>query len=214
MTLDAISALAALHHLNVYGAFHTNDDDGPGPGKTIVLLGPNEPGFWAHIHTTQEWRDKSSDPIDRWSKRVVTEIATTLDAEPRFPFSKPAEPFLSWALRTGRAWSSPVHLLVHDTAGLWVSFRGALILDELLDLPPPQTSPCSTCIDKPCLAACPTSALTSEGYDVPACHDFLNTSEGADCMSSGCAVRRACPISQGYTREPAQSAYHMEQFHK
>lgn len=214
MTLDAISALAALHHLDVFGTFHTNDDDGPGPGKTIVLLGPKEPGFWAHFHSTKEWKDNSPDPIDRWSKRVITEIAITLDAEPRFPFSKPAEPFLSWALRTGRAWSSPVHLLVHDTAGLWVSFRGALILDERLDLPPPQTSPCSTCIDKPCLAACPTSALTSEGYDVPACHSFLNTPEGADCISSGCAVRRACPISQGYKREPAQSAYHMEQFHK
>jgi hypothetical protein len=105
-------------------------------------------------------------------------------------------------------------LLVHDAAGLMVSFRGALALKERLDLPAPPPSPCLTCDAKPCLAACPVGALGAEGYDLPACHAFLETGAGQDCMSRGCAVRRACPVSARHARMPEQSAYHMRQFHR
>jgi len=57
-------------------------------------------------------------------------------------------------------------------------------------------------------------AFTEAGYDVPACHAFLDTSAGQDCLTTGCAVRRACPVSQSYGRVPEQSAYHMRQFHR
>ena len=33
-----------------------------------------------------------------------------------------------------------------------------------------------------------------------------------DCMSKGCAVRRACPVSQSYGRMEDQSAFHMRAF--
>ena len=152
--------------------------------------------------------------MDRWSHRVISEIAQDIDAEPLFPFGSPVRPFFTWALRSGRAWSSPVLLLVHDRAGLLVSYRGALHVPDRLTLPPAAPKPCDTCADKPCLTACPVSALNGDGYDLPACHAYLDTASGADCMTEGCAVRRACPVSQSYGRMAAQSAYHMGQFHK
>jgi epoxyqueuosine reductase len=97
--------------------------------------------------------------------------------------------------------------------GLMVSFRGALALKERVELPPPLQRPCDTC-HKPCVTACPAGALTDAGYDVPACHAFLDTCAGADCMNGGCLVRRACPVSQSYARMKDQSAYHMRQFHR
>ncbi len=117
------------------------------------------------------------------------------------------------ALRTGRIWESPVRLLVHDRAGLMVSFRGALALRERLALPPAPARPCDSCPDRPCLTACPVGALGAEGYDVPACRGFLDTPAGADCMARGCAVRGACPVSASHGRLDAQSAFHMRQFH-
>ena len=118
------------------------------------------------------------------------------------------------ALRSGRAWTSPVTLLVHDRAGLLVSYRGAIALREMLDLPDAMPdNPCESCATKPCLTACPPRAMTATGYDVPACHSFLNMSDGADCLSLGCGVRHACPVSQGYGRLPEQSSYHMRLFH-
>ena len=57
------------------------------------------------------------------------------------------------------------------------------------------------------------AALGAAGYDVPACHAYLSGPSGGDCMNFGCAVRRACPVSQGYARLAEHSAYHMGTFH-
>jgi len=216
-TLAAIASAAAAHHLAVFGAFRaaTGDDLPPGTG-TVILLGPDEPGFWAHLGTAPEWRDGAADPVDRWSARVIGALGAAFGGQALFPFGGPPyHPFYAWALRTGRAWASPVTLLVHDRAGLMVSYRGAIALPERLDLPPtPDTSPCKSCRNQPCRGACPAGALTDAVYDVPACHRFLDRVAGADCLSSGCALRRACPVSHAYGRLPEQSAYHMRLFHR
>ncbi len=211
-TLDAIAATCAVDHLAVLGGFACHADAGlPAGTRTVLLLGPLEPGFWPHLHAQPEWG--GPDPVDRWSRRVIGKIACGLGAKALFPFGgAPFHPFYQWALRTGRIWDSPVRLLLHDEQGLMVSFRGALALKQVLDLPPAPPQPCDTCA-KPCLTACPVGALTGAGYDVAACHGFLDSPAGADCMEQGCAVRRACPVSAAYARLAEQSAYHMRQFH-
>lgn len=214
MSLDLISAKAGNDQLAVLGAFHTDaDDDAIGLG-TLVLLGPKEPGFWTHVTAQPEFNDAKPDPLDRWSARTIAALAYQLGGTAYFPFGMPVRPFITWALRTRSAWISPAHLLVHETAGLFVSYRGAILVPGELDLPPPPHKPCDSCADKPCLTACPTSAITSQGYDLPACHTYLDSDAGQSCMSQGCAVRRACPLAQTYPRVEPQSAYHMAQFHK
>ena len=93
---------------------------------SLMLLGPDEPYFWPAFMASPEWNDGQCDPMDRWSVRVITTLAQDLDAIPRFPFPPDNAPFLAWALASGRMWLSPVKLLIHDEAGLMVSFRGAL----------------------------------------------------------------------------------------
>ena len=214
----AVAGLAerlAEERLEVLGGFAVaGDEAGFPPGtRTLLLLGPAEPGFWAHLTSAPEW-DGAPDPVDRWSRRVIGRIACDLGAKALFPFGGPPwHPFYQWALRTGRAWDSPVRLLVHAGQGLMVSFRGALALREAVPVPPPVAKPCDTC-PAPCLSACPAGALGAAGYDVPACHAFLDRPVGAECMTGGCLVRRACPLSQSYARLPEQSAYHMGKFHK
>jgi hypothetical protein len=215
--LSSIAAIAADHRLAVFGGFHpAHGDVCPVGTGTVLLFGPAEPGFWVHVTIMPEWQDGAADPLDRWSKRVLDDIAASHGGQAIFPSDGPPyPPFYRWALRTGRVWASPVQLLVHDQAGLMVSFRGALALPDRLDLPPlPAASPCESCTERPCETACPAGALTTEGYDVPSCHAFLDTPAGRDCLSSGCLVRRACPLSQAYGRLPEQSAYHMRLFHK
>ena len=106
-------------------------------------------------------------------------------------------------------------MLVHDTVGMMISYRGALLLPDPIPCPePPRISPCDSCAGKPCTTACPVGALAADhAYDLDACHGFLDTGPGADCMSRGCAVRRACPRSAGAGRLPEQSAHHMRAFH-
>jgi hypothetical protein len=210
-----IAGRLAAHHLAVMGGFHPGLDDGAPQGtQTLLMVGPAEPGFWAHLTAQPEWQDSAPDPVDRWSRRVIGRLACDLGAKAVFPFGGPPyAPFQRWAKATGRAWESPVRLLVHDLAGLMVSYRGALALKDRLDLPPVGARPCDACA-APCLTACPAGALTGAGYDVPACHAFLDRPQGQDCLSGGCHVRRACPLSQSYGRVAEQSAYHMRQFHR
>lgn len=214
ITLETLAARLAPHRLEVLGGFN------PGPGeagfpkgtRTLVLIGPAEPGYWPHLTAQPEW-DGAPDPVDRWSRRVLGRLACDLGAKALFPFGGPPfHPFYPWALRSGRAWDSPVRLLVHESQGLMVSFRGALALKQRLTIPR-GVKPCDTCA-APCMTACPAGALGAGGYDVPACHAFLDTPEGQPCLSRGCVTRRACPVSAGYARMEEQSAYHMRQFHR
>ena len=203
------------HHLQVLGGFAVTEDE-PGLPKgtrTLLLLGPRQPGFWPHLQAQPEWG--GPDPVDRWSRRVIGRLACDLGAKALFPFGGPPyQPFYTWAMRSGAVWESPVKLLVHGAQGLMVSFRGALALKEVVDLPPPAAAALRHLRDKPCLTACPVGALTGAGYDVPACHAHLDRPEGAACMTGGCLVRATCPVSRGHARMPEQSAYHMRQFHR
>ena len=207
MSYEQIETAAATHCLTIMGGV------GEG-GGTVILLGPGA-GVWPHFQGNPEWQDGAPDPIDRWSSRVITALADALEAEALFPFGGPPYlPFLRWAMDSGRAWQSPAGMLVHDSAGLMVSYRGALRFARPIDLPPTGDSPCDSCAGQPCMRACPVDALSAaRGYDVAACHGFLDTVAGQDCLQQGCKARRACPVSQQFGRDPAQSAVHMRSFH-
>jgi epoxyqueuosine reductase len=202
------AADAASVHLELIGA--ARDDE---TGGSVLLLGPREPGFWPAFTASPEYSDGMADPLDRWSKRVIGALAAAWGGASVFPSDGPPyPPFIAWARASGRVWASPVGILVHARQGLWLSLRGAVRLPGPVDLPAGR-APCPTCPGQPCASACPVSALGREGYDVAVCHGFLDTPAGADCLTRGCAVRRACPVGARYGRTEAQSKFHMKAFH-
>jgi epoxyqueuosine reductase len=209
----AIEADAAAVGLAVLGGFYPGPDDAAPQGTvTLLLLGPDGPRFWARFQASAEATDGAQYPLNRWSERVIGVLARRLGGTALFPFGGPPwSPFPAWARRTGRAWTSPVGLLVHDAHGLFVSYRGAVALPYRLEIRDVDGGrPCDACA-RPCLAACPAGALDGSGYDVPRCRDWIETGPGGDCLARGCAVRRACPV--GATLRPeAQSAFHMAAF--
>jgi len=199
MTLDE---LLHDHGLRALG-------DCPDGGDMITLIGPDEPRFWGIFKDSTEYRDSAPDPLDRWSRRVLTEVAEEMNAEPLFPFGGPPyAPFFTWAVQSGRFWASPIGFLVHDEVGLFVSFRGALRRKGAAELAVKE-KPCMTCAH-PCATACPVGAF-NDGYDVAACKAHVVSEAGVDCRTGGCLARRACPVGQGL-RLSAQAAFHMETF--
>ncbi len=212
MTYAALQSSLRALHLDIFGAFHPTPQDAiPDGTKTLLLLGPHEPGFWPNFTATPEYHDGKPDPLDRWSKRVLAPWVKTHDAQAIFPSDGPPyAPYIGWAQYSGRAWTSPVGLLVHDHAGLLVSYRAAIALPVRIDLAPTGVSPCIGC-QQPCRTACPVNALTGE-YDVGGCKSHISTPAGHVCMETGCLVRNACPAGHSYGRLSEQSAFHMAAF--
>lgn len=212
--LAAIAEAARARALDVAGLVGLGSAPMPAGVRTILLLAPDEPRFWPRFIQSPEYCDGESDPMDRWSSRIIGALANELGAQPLFPFAtQPPHPFYTWALASGRVWSSPVQFLIGTRAGLWASYRGALGFADALDPLPSVAKPCDSCA-QPCATACPVGALTPAGYDTNACHAYLDTEAGQDCMTNGCAVRRACPVSVTFGRDPNQSAFHMRHFHR
>lgn len=194
--------------------------DGP-PAAALLLIGNVGTAMWQRFCESAEFADRQPDPLDRWSRRVLNEVAGEFGGpgvcETLYPFGGPPYlPFQQWAQKAEAVFPSPTGPLIHAEFGLWHAYRGALIFSRPISLPPAEAdaNPCLSCFDQPCLSTCPVEAFTAEGYDVPSCVGHLSSAEGADCNSRGCQARRACPIGQAYTYTPPQAAFHTRAFLK
>ena len=221
MRFEDIVALCKAAGLASRGAFHPEPDDGVPPltdgtpAATLLLLGFVGSATWSVFAASPEASDYQPHPLDRWSRRVIDALATTVGALALYPFGgSPYLPFQRWARRAEPVYPSPLGLLIHPDWGLWHSYRGALALRERLDLPPRDVrpSPCDSCAAKPCLSGCPVGAFTARGYDTAACVAHTGTAAGRDCIDEGCRARRACPIGTAHRLLSKQAAHHMRAF--
>ena len=180
---------------------------------TLVLVGNLGPSL-ERLFRSQDLSPTEKDPLDEWTQKVMEPIAQKIDAQCFYPFQGPPFlPFEKWALKTGLVFRSPLGILIHPIYGLWHAYRAALLLPGKIQSAANETaSPCLSCIDHPCLSACPVAAFSEDGYRVQSCRDHLKTSPGDHCMFSGCASRRACPVGARFHYGPFQTRFHMTQF--
>ena len=191
----------AKNGLCVRGGFLLNPQDGFDTNwHSLLLIGHIGSGFWPFFQT---WLGaqaiKPDNPIDSWSKSVLSDMAVQYDAKALFPFERPFYPFQKWALRGNKGLSlSPLRILIDNEHGLYHAFRGALVIDweyHLAEFQLEKPAPCQACVDKPCLTHCPVNAVTQEdGIDDKQCKTHLKTQDN-HCMQQGCLARKACPIA-------------------
>ncbi len=221
MNYADVDAALARHGLIARGGFQPEAGDhvpslpGGQPARGLILAGNAGPAMWRSCARAPEFADGGPDALDRWSVRILSGVAEELGALALFPFGGPPYlPFVPWAKRAEQVAESPLGILIHPDYGLWHAYRGALAFAGRIELPPrdERARPCDSCLDKPCLTACPAGAFSGAGYHVPACVKHISTPDGADCMDLGCRARRACPIGRGYAQEKAQTRFHMEAF--
>ena len=199
--------------LTVVGAFHPEPEDiAPEGIATLVLLGPGGPDMWSRFTSDPEYHDNADHAMDRWSERVISGLARSLEARAFFPFGGPPwHPFQRWAAKAEGAVVSPVAMQATAARGLWTSYRGALGFPARLDLPETdRPDPCAPC-PKPCVDACPVGAFQDGTYDIPRCVTHVRSEAGMACLQ-GCLVRRACPAGKGMMLPTEQRAFHMAAF--
>jgi hypothetical protein len=220
----------ALHHLAtaahnaglaLRGAFHPAGSDGvPAladgrPVQTLVLLGWIGGAQWQAFATSAEIGDGQPHPLDRWSQRVIDDLAVAHEATAFYPFGGPPYlPFQRWAEKGDTVFPSPLGLFIHPQFGLWHSYRGALGFADRLDLPERQAAshPCESCAAKPCLSRCPVGAFTPGHYDVDSCARHVKSPEGIDCRTGGCLARRACPVAADLRYGTEEASFYMQAF--
>ncbi len=194
---------------------HVPETGGGSAPKTLLIVGSTGPGLWPTFKAAPEAEDGKPDPMDRYTRRVLSELAADFDFEPLFPFDGPPyHPFQKWALKCGGFSQSPFGLLTHIIYGPWAGLRAALLSADDLDIPTrlDTPGPCVTCKEKPCLTACPVDAIQLDtGYDIPRCLEYLGSTPDAGCWT-GCRARKACPIDQSHAPDAANGRFHMKSF--
>jgi hypothetical protein len=184
-------------------------------GRTIALIGHAGSSIWPHFTAWRKAQPSDiAEPLDTWSKSVITPIAEETGGRAVFPSDRPYLPFQQWAMQATGMRASPLGILIHPVYGLWHAFRGAIIFDaETLSQEVQSLShPCDLCAGKPCLSACPVNAFSDGGYDVAGCRRHLVSGEGEACMEGGCLARSACPVGREYAYDNAQMRFHMRAF--
>lgn len=185
-----------------------------GQSHSLALIGNIGSSFWSEFTQSGEYQDGKADPLDRWSTRAAEDIAIKLGATALFPFQGPPYlPFQQWAKRAEGLHQSPLGLLIHPQYGLWHAYRFALLLPESVDYETTLPgSPCESCIEQPCLNTCPVNAITTSGYDVEACAQYLIQNVEAQCYQKGCIARYSCPAGRKFRYVDQQSQFHLRAF--
>lgn len=199
------------------------------PVRTVVMVGNVGGAMWPRFRAGER---PGSDPLDEWTRRVLTPIAARFGAGYVHPNDEPFVPMQRWARRADDVFESPIGLLIHPDHGLWHAYRGALLFPEPVSGLPPvgrRTSPCRTCTTRPCRTACPVDAFVTvvdtadtdgapgmvvrlDRYDHERCRDHVRARVEPVCAVAGCAARRACPVNADGRYGADQMAFHMRAF--
>jgi len=218
-TPDEIVRIIEAEGFTVLGWLSAGDDFplpdlAPGhPARTLALIGNAGPAMWQRF---AEARAESDNPLDDWTRTILTDLAARFQARAVFPFEMPYLPFQRWAQAVGIAFTSPLGLTIHPRFGLWHAYRGALLFDTVMATPSrnaaaTRRSPCDDCMARPCLSACPAGAFSSSGYDLNACITHLTGPAATICLD-GCRARHACPVGREYAYDGDQARFHMLHF--
>jgi hypothetical protein len=181
-------------------------------GRGVVVVGNGGAAFWhAFRAAVPAPAADDRDPLDRFTRTVVDDATRDLaGARRHFPFDpRPAAlDFQTLGELAGLGRPSLVGVLVHPEFGPWIALRAAVVVPDDVVAPRPADGfdPCPTCVERPCIAACPAGAVGPDGWDVPRCVAHRLAAE-ANC-ATGCSARLECVYGRAH-RPPADAlAFH------
>lgn len=175
----------------------------------LVLIGNGGRRFWEAL---QKHGLNGEHPVDHFSETITRQFIRAYLPEGDIFWLFPSEllvPLQQLGALAGWGHDSPLGLGISAEYGLWFAYRAAFLTTAALPVvtQPWQPSPCDSCEGKPCITACPATAVRAvEAFDVPACAAFRLTA-GSPCADR-CLSRLACPIAPQHRYSLEQIQYH------
>ncbi|HXJ32490.1 MAG TPA: hypothetical protein VMS22_00500 [Candidatus Eisenbacteria bacterium] len=181
--------------------------------RGLIVVGNGGGAFWGAFRDACRARPERAeppDPLDRFTREVVTAAVNEPDARCLFPFDTAPVPvaFQTLAEVAGLGRPGLVGVLIHPVYGPWIALRAAVALPDVLTAARPADGfdPCPTCTLRPCIAACPAAAVGPRGWDVPRC--AAHRLAPADTCAGGCHARMECVYGQAHRYPSAALAFH------
>ena len=205
----------------------------------MFRIDSNDENHWAELHGRQgQWlhlignvgsrhfdifqqKRAESHPkplsMDEYSEAVLEDMFSSYQIEHYyFPSRKPYAPFQSWALRAHSGFLSPLGLLIHPLYGLWHAYRAVMITQYPLTKIEDDksiTSPCASCVEKPCISACPAKAVGDESaFSYQQCQAYLRAETTSFCVKQHCLSRQACPVGKKHQYHKAHLQFHQQNY--
>jgi hypothetical protein len=183
--------------------------------RGVVVIGHGGGAFWSAYRAfcaRNPGHEATADPVDGFTRAIVEAVARPIVGQAArflYPFRFPDDPvsFMTLAECAGLGRRSLVGVLVHPTFGPWIALRAAIVLPAVVRAPRPADGfdPCPTCVERPCIAACPGGAVSERGWDVPRCGDHRARAD--DPCAPRCHARVACVIGREH-RYPDDALVH------
>jgi hypothetical protein len=187
--------------------------------RGLVIIGNGGVAFWssfARARTVDPRVGAGPNPLDAFTRAVVTETVAPVLARRGLP-CRVVHPFdegplvLSFAHAAevaGLGRPSLLGVLLHPVYGPWVALRAALVLPvvPVAARPADGFDPCPSCTARPCVAACPSAAVTANGWDAATC--MATGGRPEDLCAAACHARLACVVGPEHRYPPAALAHH------
>lgn len=177
--------------------------------RQVLVFGHGGPRMWQALSVSMEPDEEH--PVDCFSVDVVARFFTEENPTNRYTFLFPQQSNeipLQWLGRlAGWHHDSPLRIGVNARWGSWFAYRAVALTNTSFTPTAPllEASPCTSCMDTPCIVACPVATADGD-IKLDACVDE-RLRVGSPCANT-CLARLACPVmaEQRYSQE--QIAYH------
>ena len=174
------------------------------PWRQLVLIGHGGKALWDYVKAAGI---AGEHPIDDFTVRSIERcFAERLPAN-RYRIVSPGDaPVGLQQLGALAGWhhAAPFMVGIDPDWGSWYAYRAVVLADTgFCPFPAVDRShPCSRCVNRPCIAACPAQAMAGGGFSLARCAAY-RLQPGSACAFT-CQARLACPVGSAHRYDADQ----------
>lgn len=170
----------------------------------LILLGHAGKRLWECAQTAGM---VGEDPIDHYVRQTVARFFAEDFPTTRYQMVYPGNtPVGLQQLGKLAGWhnTSPFMVGIDSEWGSWFAYRAVILADSAF-LPfsaVHRSTPCPDCVARPCVTACPASALSGPSFALDKCIAYRRQPDSA-CRTT-CVARTTCPVGSEHRYCDAQ----------